>query len=155
MRGVAPAFSAVLPRGWPRHVRSAVVQVISLAGASMAATRGWASASMNTALRRRVDVDHLQQEIRLLREEIRIKDASMQHIEAQTRPHYPPTERLFILELRADRSWSLTQTARTFLVTPLTIASWTARLDEEGADALVSAPRSRINSLASDRQRAR
>ena len=90
MRGVAPTFSAVLPRGWPRHVRSAVVQVISLAGASMAATRGWASASMNTALRRRVDVDHLQQEIRLLREEIRIKDARMQHIEAQKRPHYPP-----------------------------------------------------------------
>jgi hypothetical protein len=64
----------------------------------------------------------------------------MQHIEAQKRPHYPPTERLAILELRAARSWSLAQTARTFLVTPLTIASWTARLDEEGANALVLLP---------------
>src|SRR5438093_12762963 len=35
------------------------------------------------------------------------------------------------------RSWSLAQTARTFLVTPLTIASWMGRLDEEGPDALV------------------
>jgi len=129
-----------LPRGWPRRVRSAVVQVISLAGASMAATRGWASESMNPALRRRADTDRLQQEVRLLREEIRIKDARMQHIEAQKRPHYPPTERLAILELRAARSWSLAQAARTFLVTPLTIASWTARLDEDGPVALVRLP---------------
>jgi hypothetical protein len=106
----------------------------------MAATRGWASDSMNPALRRRAEVDRLPQEIRLLREEIRIKDARMTHIEAQKRPHYPPTERLAILELRAARSWSLAQTARTFLVTPLTIASWTARLDDEGADALVCLP---------------
>jgi len=106
----------------------------------MAATWGWASDSMNTSLRQRAEVDRLQQEIRLLREEIRIKDARMQHIEAQKRPHYPPTERLAILELRAARSWSLAQTERSFLVTSLTIASWTARLYEEGDDALVRLP---------------
>jgi len=106
----------------------------------MAATRGWAADSMNTSLRRRAEADRLQQEIRLLREETRIKDARMWHLEAQKRPHYPPTERMAILELRAARSWSLAQTARTFLVTPLTIASWTARLDEEGPDALVRLP---------------
>jgi len=38
------------------------------------------------------------------------------------------------------RSWSLAQTARTFLVTPLTISSWMARLDEDGPDALVRLP---------------
>lgn len=102
--------------------------------------RGWASDSMNPALHRLSDVDRLHQEVRLLREEIRIKDARMEHIEAQSRPHDPPTERLAILELRAARSWSLAQTARNFLVTPLTIASWTARLDDEGADALVRLP---------------
>lgn len=64
----------------------------------------------------------------------------MQHIAPQKRPHYPPTERLAILELRAARSWSLAQTARNFLVTALTIASLTARLDEEGPDALVRLP---------------
>jgi len=132
MRGAEPIHPLCLPQGWPRRVRSAVVQVISLAGTSMAATWGWASDSMNTSLRQRAEVDRLQQEIRLLREEIRIKDARMQHIEAQKRPHYPPTERLAILELRAARSWSLAQTARSFLVTSLTIASWTARLDEGG-----------------------
>ena len=126
-----------LPHCWPRRVRSAVVHAISLAQASLAATRGWASDSLSTALRRRAEIDRLQQQIRLLREEIRIKDARMQHIAPQKRPHYPPAERLAILELRAARSWSLAQTARTFFVTPLTIASWTARLDEDGPDALV------------------
>jgi helix-turn-helix protein len=64
----------------------------------------------------------------------------MQHIEAQKRPHYPPTGRLAILELRAARNRSLAQAARIFLVTPATIASWTAHLDEEGPQALVRLP---------------
>src|SRR5213594_5101723 len=129
-----------LPRGWPRRVRSAVVQVISLARTSLALTQGWASESMNGQLRRRVEGDRLQGEIQLLREEIRIKDARMEQIEAHKRPHYPPTARLAILELRAARGWSLAQTARIFLVTPATICSWTMRLDEEGPVALVRLP---------------
>src|SRR5207249_9976980 len=79
-------------------------------------------------------------EILLLREESRIKDVRMDQIRPQRRPHYPPVERLAILELRAARGWSLAQTAARFLVTPLTISSWTTRLDEEGADALVRIP---------------
>ena len=55
-------------------------------------------------------------------------------------PHYPPTERLAILELRALRGWSLAQTAKVFHVTPATIASWSSRLDEEGPTALVRTP---------------
>src|SRR5437867_3962312 len=129
-----------LPRGWPRRVRSAVVQVISLARTSLALTQGWASESMNGQLRRRVEGDRLQGEIQLLREEIRIKDTRMEQLEAHRRPHYPPMKRLAILELRAARGWSLAQTARIFLVTPLTIASWMGRLDEEGSDALVRLP---------------
>jgi len=140
MPGVALHPPLPLPRGWPRLVRSAVIQVISLARTSLALTRGWASNSMNPQLRRQAEADRLQEEIQLLREEIRIKDARMEQIEAQKRPHYPPTERLAILELRAVRGWSLAQTARAFLVTPLTIASWTGRLDEEGPDALVRLP---------------
>jgi len=42
-----------------------------------------------------------------------------------------------ILELKAARGWSLEQTAKAFLVTSATIASWMKRLDEEGSDALV------------------
>ena len=140
MPPIALSHSLPLPRGWPRRVRSAVVQVISLARTSLALTQSWASESMNGQLRRRAEGDRLQSEIQLLREEIRIKDARMEQIEAHRRPHYPPTERLAILELRAARGWSLAQTARIFLVTPLTIASWMGRLDEEGPDALVRLP---------------
>jgi putative transposase len=61
----------------------------------------------------------------------------MERILPHRRPHYPPIERLAILELRAARGWSLAQTARQMLVTPLTVASWTRRLDDEGPAALI------------------
>src|SRR5262249_17949111 len=61
--------------------------------------------------------DQLQQEVALLREEIRIKDARMARIPPGRRPHYQPVERLAILELRAARSWSLAQTSTVFQVT--------------------------------------
>ena len=61
----------------------------------------------------------------------------MERLPAQRRPHYAQIERLAILELRAARGWSLAQTARRLLVTPLTVASWNQRLDDEGPDALI------------------
>jgi putative transposase len=99
--------------------------------------RGWAADSLNPHLRRRTERERLEQEIHLLREEIRIKDVRMEQIPAPRRPHYPPVERLAILELRAARAWSMSQTASRFQVTPATISSWMGRLDEEGPDALV------------------
>jgi len=53
----------------------------------------------------------LRQEFALLQEEIRIKDGRMAQINPQRRPHYSPTERMAILELRAVRGWTLGQTA--------------------------------------------
>jgi len=50
------------------------------------------------------DDTQLRQEVALLREKMRIKDARMLRIPAQRRPHYPPIERLAILELRAARA---------------------------------------------------
>jgi Helix-turn-helix domain len=61
----------------------------------------------------------------------------MVSIPAARRPHYEPTQRLAILELRAARCWSLAQTAKVFQVTAATIASWGKRLDEDGIDALL------------------
>jgi len=126
-----------LPHGWPRRVRSAVVHAISLAHFSITATRGWAANSWNARIRLKEENDRLGQEIRLLLEELRIKDARMARIPAQRRPHYPPTERLAILELRAARGWSLSQSAARLLITPVTVTAWMGRLDEGGADALI------------------
>src|SRR5437867_11050614 len=126
-----------LPRGWRRRVRSAVIQTISLARTSVTHTRSWAANHFNERVRLKEENERLRNEILLLREESRIKDSRMGQIPPHRRPHYPPVERLAILELRAARGWSLTQTAARFLLTPLTISSWTTRLDEEGADTLV------------------
>lgn len=126
-----------LPRGWPLRVRSAVIQTISLVQTSLTHAHSVAANSVNARIRLKEENDQLHQEILLLREESRIKDARMEQIPAQRRSHYPPVERLAILEPRDARRWSLAEAAARFLVSPLTIASWTNRLDEEGADALM------------------
>lgn len=137
---IASHHDLPLPKGWPRRVRSAVVQTISLAQFSLTAARAVTANSINARIRLKEEIDRLQQEISLLREELRIKDSRMERIPAQRRPHYPPTERLAILELRAARAWSQVQTAERLLVTPATVASWMSRLDEEGPEALVQIP---------------
>ena len=126
-----------LPKAWTKHVRSAMLHVISLAQYAVLYTRSWAVDSLNGRVRLKAENDRLWQEIALLREEIHIKDARMARINPHRRPHYPPTERLAILELKAARSWSLQQTAGVFHVRAATIASWTKRVEEEGSDALV------------------
>ncbi len=126
-----------LPKGWSRRVRSGALHAISLARFSLTAARGHAAHAWDATTRLTEENDRRRQEIALLREELRIKDARMERIPPQRRPHYPPVERLAILELRAARGWSLAETARHLLVTPLTVTSWNRRLDEEGPDALV------------------
>ena len=121
-----------LPKQWPSRVRSGVLHAISLAHFSLTYTRSWAANSWNARIRLKQENDRLQQELALVREEMRIKDARMLRIPAQRRPHYPPIERLAILELRAARGWSRSQTARCLLVTTATVCSWMGRLDEEG-----------------------
>ena len=126
-----------LPRGWSQCVRSAMLNVIALAQYATSYSRSWAANCRLERVRLKGENDRLRQEITLLTEEIRIKDARMKRVDSQKRPHYLPTERMAILELRAARAWSAQQTARTFLLTAATIASWMKRIDEKGADALV------------------
>ena len=129
-----------LPKGWPRSATTAVLHIISLAQFALAYSRGWAANCPNARIRLRAQLDRANQEIALLREQMRIKDARMASIPPQRRPHYPPAERLAILELKAARGWSLAQTAEAFLVRAATVASWMKRLDEEGPEALVQMP---------------
>jgi putative transposase len=126
-----------LPKQWPSRVRSGVLHAISLAHFSLTYTRSWAANSWNARIRLKAENDRLRQELALVQEEMRIKDSRMLRIPAQRRPHYPPTERLAILELRAARCWSRSQTARHLMVTPATVCSWMGRLDEKGPRAIV------------------
>ena len=60
--------------------------------------------------------DQLRQDVALLTEELRIKDARMMRDRCAKRPHYTPTERMSILELRAAYGcWSAQRTADAFL----------------------------------------
>ena len=126
-----------LPKGWPSHVKSGVLHIISLAHFSITHARGWAAKSVSASVRIAAEKDRLHQEIALLREELRIKDARMSVITPHRRPRYAPTERLAILEVRAARGWSLNQTADAFLLTPATVTSWAQRVDEQGPRALL------------------
>lgn len=84
-----------------------MLQVISLAQYATVYTRSWAVDSINERVRLKAETDRLRQEVALQREEARIKDARMAGIAPHRRPHYAPTERTAILELRAARGWSL------------------------------------------------
>ena len=127
---------AALPKGWPRSVKSAVIHAIALAQYAIVYTRSWAA---NSAMRGAAQgtIGPRFAGSLLAVGGTRIKDARMSRIPPQHRPHYPPTERMAILELKAARGWSLEQAAKAFLVTAATIASWMRRLDEDGPDALV------------------
>jgi transposase InsO family protein len=129
-----------LPKEWNRSVQAAMVQVMSLAHYALVYTRSWAANGQSDRARLGAKRDDLETEVALLREEIRIKDARLARIPPFQRPHYQPTERLAILELRAARGWSLAQAARVFQLTAATVASWGKRLDEEGTEALVRMP---------------
>jgi transposase-like protein len=132
-----PTLKIQLPKSWPAKVCAAMLHVVSLAKYAAVYTRSWAADSRSARVRLRADKEQLVQEVMLLREELRIRDARMASLPPHRRPFYPPSERLAILEVRAARGWSLEQTAAAFLVCPKTIASWMKRLDEKGSDALV------------------
>jgi len=100
-----------LPSGWPENVKSAVLYVISLAHYAITCARGWAANSINARVRLAAKSDRLLQEVELLHEQIRIRDARMARLDPHRRPHYTATERMAILELKAARGWSLAQTA--------------------------------------------
>ena len=86
-----------LPKSWSSHVKSAILQVISLAQYTIAYTRGWAADSPNTRMRLKTELERATQEIGLLREEIRIKDVRMGQLPPHRRPYYPSTERMAVL----------------------------------------------------------
>ncbi len=126
-----------LPKSWDKYVKSGILHVFALAQYALIYSRSWAADSSNQRVRLKVERDRWQQEAAQLREVMRIKDVRMALIAPQRRPHYPATERMAILELRATRSWSYEQAAREFLVTAETISSWVGRIDEAGTTALV------------------
>ena len=126
-----------LPKGWNKFVKSGMIHVFALAQYALIYSRSWAADSSNQRVRLKAENNRLEQELAGFREGTRIKDARMSRLDPKRRPHYLPTERMAILELRATRGWSYEQAARVFLVRADTISRWARRIDEAGANALV------------------
>ena len=65
-----------LPKGWPSHVKSGVLHIISLAHFSMTHARAWAAKSVSASVRIATENNRLHQEIALLPEEAPVFPAS-------------------------------------------------------------------------------
>jgi transposase InsO family protein len=125
-----------LPDQWPEHVKSGVLHAISLASVAIAAAHGWAAGRDQL----KTHLEQARLEIALLREELDIKDGRWIRSRTRRRPHYLPTQRLRILELRAARGWTLEKTASVFLLDLHTLQLWIRRVDEHGEHELIRTP---------------
>ena len=94
-----------LPKDWPSNVRMGILHVISLAQLALTAARAPAK-KQGVVARLRAKFEECAGEISLLKEELALKDLRMGRVKPRRRPHYRPTERLRILELKAARGWS-------------------------------------------------
>ena len=66
-----------LPKNWAKSIQAAMLQVIALAQYALAFTRSGAANCPNQRVRLAAKADQFDQEIALLREELRIKHARM------------------------------------------------------------------------------
>jgi len=121
-----------LPRGWPNHIKSGLLHAISLAGMALTVARSRCTRNCLQA-----ELDRADNEIALLKEELEIKDARWSRLPSRRRPHFTPTQRMRILQLKAARGWSCGQAARAFMIDEQTMRSWLRRVDEEGEGALI------------------
>jgi putative transposase len=120
-----------LPKDWSAAIKAGCVQAVAMAHYALVHARAFGENSPLADVRRAAQIERLEAEVALLREELRIKDVRLGRIPPAKRPHYPPEERMAILQLKAARAWSAEQAARRFLLTAVTIAAWCARLEAD------------------------
>ena len=130
MSNLRPFQGIPHPKDWPQHIKLGVIHSVSLAHRAITYSRSFAIDSSIERVRIAGELDRVQNEIALIREELRIKDGRMAKLPPRKRPQYSSQERMAILELRAARAWNLAETARTFMVEPETIASWMKRVSD-------------------------
>jgi hypothetical protein len=103
--------SSAVPKRWTRSVQTALVHVMSLAHYALVHTRSRAVNGRNHRARLAAKCDQLDHEVRLLRDEIRIKDARLVRIPADRRPHYAPTAQLTAMLAKGSTPWTRSREA--------------------------------------------
>ena len=140
-----PPETVPLPESWPAYVKTTVLHTMALVRFGMTHVRSWCADSPLTRVRLTAKVEQLEAELALLKEELRIKNARMSRVSPRERPHYPPPERLAILQLRAARGWTLDVTAKRFMITVTTLVSWNKRAaDDESSLVQIPVPVNRF-----------
>jgi transposase InsO family protein len=137
---IASSENVQLPKEWSKQTKAAFLCAVSLAHRAIVIAHSWCFNSRIPRIRNGAEIEQLRARVALLEEITRIKDRRMQQIQPEHRPHYPPTERLAILAVKAAEGWNNAQAGREFLVADATIARWLRRLNDGGEDALVALP---------------
>ena len=135
-----------LPRDWQRHVKRALAVAVRLERLALLEVRAGFEHSPDPRAQLVAEPDAAREQCAVLAAQCRLLRARLSRVPALRRPQYEPCARLAILTLRRHAGWSAARAASELLVTPKTVASWTARLDEQGPDALV-APRRPVNTF--------
>jgi hypothetical protein len=107
-------------------VKSSLLHAISLASMALTVARGRYSRSGL-----RTELERARGEIALLKEELAIKDARWSRLPRRRRPHFSPTQRMRILQVKAARGWSREEAAKVFMIDEETMRLWLRRMDEE------------------------
>ena len=126
-----------VPKDWHAVARSGLVHAVALARVALLQVLSDFENGRNPRARMLSEVERLRQRVQQLETELAIKDHRMAKLAPARRPHYSAPDRLQILLLQASMGWSLEETARRFLITAHTIASWKHKLDDLGEAALV------------------
>lgn len=103
---VARSLTIPLPRRWPRLAKQALLAAVGLERLALLEVRAGFDDSPDPAAAQTAEIDRLREQLALRDEEIRILRTRLDHVPPSRRPHYPPRERLAILELRSKRASS-------------------------------------------------
>ncbi len=125
------------PRGWKKRVKRVLLNVLSLGRVCTAVLEAEDALSADPESRSRGRNAAILRENELLKEELRLKDMRMFRVPGRRRPHYSPTDRMAILEIRAARGWSTGESAQRFHVSEATIASWLRKSDDLDSERLL------------------
>ena len=89
--------SVPLPQGWAKHIKASLLQAISLAAMALTVAR-----SRRVRSRLEIELERADTEIALLKEELAIKDGRWDRLSSRRRPHFTPTQRMRILQVKAS-----------------------------------------------------